>query len=149
MKPQKRNKDLTDAYRLENPYCELFDVLEGRRWDAIRKSWDKFHSRKMHREDYGVEVHHIWGGPHRWDIEPNLVSVSRPAHDYCHKYPDHGRIICLWMKADKGEFSMECRELMRECMGFDSIGILYTFEVTEEWIEELRMDLYERFSSYE
>lgn len=142
----KRNKDITDAYRMNNPLCELFDVLEGRRWDAIRSAWNQFHRRKMHREDYNVEIHHIWGGPHRWDIEPNILSVSRPAHDYCHKYPDHGRIIAIWVKCDKGELD---RDLMRECMGFDSIGIMETFEVTEEWIDELRLDLYERFSSYE
>jgi hypothetical protein len=143
-KRKKRDKDITDAYRLNNPLCELFDVLEGRKWDSILASYKK--GRRVCREDFLVEVHHIWGGPHRWDIDSNIISVSRPAHDYCHKFPDHGRIACLWVKADKGELD---RDLMRECMGFDTIGILESFEVTEEWVENLRLGLYERFSSYE
>lgn len=147
MKPRKRDKALTDTYRMENPLCELWDVLEGENWRRILHAYTR--GLPAIREDFEVVVHHIWGGPHRWDILPNIIAVSQPAHDFCHKYPDLGRVACMWAKADKGEFSREGRTLMRECMGFDAVGIMESFCVTEEWVEDMRLDLNERFSSYE
>lgn len=142
MKVKKKNRTLKQSYRLENPQCEIHEHLEGELWDSIRIDLG---NRRV--EDWQPEIHHIWGGhAHRWDIVPNLIALSKPAHAYCHLMPQHGRIVCLWVKLWKGELD---RELWRECMGFDPIGILDHFDAKEEWVENMLIDIYERVSSYE
>jgi len=49
-------------------------------------------------------VHHIlWGQARRWDIVPNMIALSRTAHDWVHKHKNDGLILCLYTKLKKGE----------------------------------------------
>lgn len=145
-KPKKRNKDLTDAYRMEHIACELGPHLEGPRWEKLKREWlGFFHIRYL--DDFpldSLQLHHINQGCHRWDLVSNILILSPAAHAWCHEEPLHGRIACLWVKIQKGEFD---RDLMRECLGFDVIGRMDSWEVTEEWVEEMRLDIYERLSA--
>jgi hypothetical protein len=146
-KPPKNNLLLTRAYKIAHDECELHMHLKGEAWEKIERSWLGFLgiSRMELLDPELLHLHHIHGGCHRWDIKPNIIHISPAAHEYCHKFLDHGRIVCQWVKAHKGEFKRKGRELMRLCMGFDPIGRLESYEVTEEWVENLRLDLYERF----
>lgn len=140
MKVLKRNPELRRVYMMEQEHtgCELFHHLDGDGWDQIRNAhgnpkWGRL----------SLQCHHIYGGPRRWDVIPNIIAVSQPAHDYCHKFPNNGRIACLWVKCRKGEFD---RELMRTVCGFDVIGRIDSYVITEEWVWQMRLDILEKVS---
>lgn len=140
----KRDPDLVAAYMLEASQsgCELFNHLEGRMWEVTRRNFGVWP--KACASDFNLECHHIFGGPHRWDITPNIIGVSRVAHDYCtsKRYSNNGKVCCLWVKAEKDELDLD---LMRECFGFDPLGRMESWHLTEEWAEDMRRDLLGRF----
>lgn len=133
----KRNRQLQRDYVFtETPGgCELFHHLEGETWDKILASYGY-----PNPESLALEPHHIFGGPHRWDIVTNLLAVCRPVHDWCHRERQSATILGIWVKQSKDEFD---RELVRECMGFDPIGVIEYYDV-EPWVDEVRMVIFER-----
>lgn len=144
-KPPKHNDELVIAYKLENPTCELWHHLDGASWDKMRGAWRR--GKRRRPDDLPVDHHHIFGGhAHRWDIWPNLICVCRPVHDWLHKHPLHGKIACLWVKMTKEELDVD---LLKECLGFNPIGRMASWNVTEEWVELMRQQLNERFPSHE
>lgn len=48
------------------------------------------------------DIHHIWPAP-RVDVWSNLISVSRPSHDWCGDHPIEGKICCMWVKLQKSK----------------------------------------------
>jgi hypothetical protein len=143
--PPKRNKDLTDAYRLENSYCELYHHLEGRQWDRTKHEWKRLGF--YNPDDMVVEIHHIFPGIHRWDVLPNIISVCRPAHDYCTSktYGANGNVLALWVKSEKGELEDSHIEQMTACFGRCPMSIMEQWKLTEQWAIDLRDKLLERF----
>jgi len=85
------------------------------------------------------ETHHIWGGTSgRTDLKSNLIRLSKPAHDWCERFKFDGRIVCLWVKAEKGE--LDPAEV-RVASGFHLWGWLGKDEVKHSWVHRLRIDL--------
>lgn len=89
----RNNEDLAlrDEYRDANPRCEFPRSV-------CRCSGD------------ASDVHHIFHAV-RVDVWSNLISLCRDAHDWCHKHGVDGKLICLGVKAAKGE--IDEAELMR------------------------------------
>jgi hypothetical protein len=139
VKPQKRNKDLTDAYLQENSYCELHEHLQGRQWDRTRREWGN-----KPIDDMRVEPHHIFRGIHRWDILPNVIAVCRPTHDYLtdKPYSMNGNVLAMWVKQEKGELDVD---LMRECFGQCPMAMMERWVLTEQWAKDLRERVLERW----
>lgn len=138
----KRNRELVQAYLLENSWCELYHHIEGEAWDKTREDWKRLGY--SNPDTFGVVPHHIFGGCHRWDIEPNIIAVCDPVHAWCHENRQAATIASIWKKLRDGTFD---RELVRECLGFDPIGVLEGYTVTEEWVDLMRMDIFEMVSS--
>ena len=136
--PPKHNESLVRAYVFEESLsgCELYNHLEGDSWDKQLKAWGY-----PSHESLDVEPHHIFGGGNRWDIVPNIIAISRPVHDWGHRKNPHAlRVAAIWAKLRKGEFD---RDLMRACLGFDPIGKIETYDLQEDWLLDLRMDVLE------
>lgn len=75
-------------YRKENPVCELnsFAMIPA-----------------MFRCKTPSEIHHIFSVRRRLDLLSVIINLSKPAHDWCHRNPVEGRVLCLLVKARKGE----------------------------------------------
>jgi hypothetical protein len=85
------------------------------------------------------ETHHIWGGTSgRTDLKSNLIRLSKPAHDWCERFKFDGRIVCLWVKAEKGE--LDPAEV-RVASGFHLWGWLRKDTPKHPWVENLLFDL--------
>lgn len=136
--PPKRNRSLVQQYVFEEQLsgCELFHHIEGETWDKVRAAWNNPNPDCLY-----LEPHHIFGGPHRWDIVSNLVAISRPAHDWCHQERQSATILSIWVKMEKGEFD---RDLLRSCMGKDPLGEIEYYDVPQ-WAADIRMGILERF----
>lgn len=100
VKPRKRFKSkskplspINKAYREAFPECEITRLLAA---NGVRLP------------DGRCQVHHIqWGHSRRADVWANLITLSKPAHDWCHANPAEGRIICLYAKLRKHELKWE------------------------------------------
>lgn len=79
---------LRAAYREENPWCEFSREKQA----GFRGVVD------------AADVHHIGHQSHRWDAWSNLISLSREAHEWCHKHPTDGVLVSTRIKIGKGEF---------------------------------------------
>lgn len=57
--------------------------------------------------DAAQHTHHIMiaGRGIRWDLRSNLIRISAMAHEFVHRHPVDGRVICLWLKHSKGELN--------------------------------------------
>lgn len=54
------------------------------------------------------EVHHIFSVRRRWDLLSNIIHISHESHvSWCHAFPIDSRILCLLVKARKGELDHE------------------------------------------
>lgn len=85
------------------------------------------------------ETHHIWGGTSgRHDLESNLIRLCKASHDWCERFKTDGRILCLWVKAEKGE--LDPLEVV-EASGFRLWGWLSEEDVTHEWVKPFLFDL--------
>ncbi len=49
------------------------------------------------------ELHHITGGPQRHDVLTNVVMLCRSGHRWVHEDIIPGRILCLWVKQQRGQ----------------------------------------------
>lgn len=91
-----KNLELRETYRQDNPDCELHSIFKC--------GCD------------GHDVHHLMAGSgRRYDLITNLIHICREAHEYCHANPQDGRILCLWVKHQKGEIDLE---EFKRCSGF-------------------------------
>lgn len=138
--PKKRDSELIAAYLLENSYCELHEHMQGPAWDRTRKQWGN-----KRIDDMQVEPHHIFRGIHRWDIEPNVIAVCRPVHDYLtdKRYSMNANVLAVWCKIEKGEWDVE---LMKKCFGgMCPMAAMERWTLTEKWAIELRNELLERW----
>lgn len=97
MNPRKprpwENRDLRAEYAAANPTCELTELLK-----RIGVS--------VARYELGLpdQVHHIVGRTHgTYDVVSNLITVSAAVHAWIHDNQRQGRVLCLWLKAKKGE----------------------------------------------
>lgn len=85
------DKAIQSSYRQNNPGCELWKIIRLYVQDAL---------------PHGTELHHIMGSRKgRADMVTNLIMLSKPAHDWCHKFRTEGNVLCLWVKLAKGELS--------------------------------------------
>jgi hypothetical protein len=130
----KRNRKLVRAYLLENSSCELYRHIQGESWNKTLAEYG--YPNPNHLQ---VEPHHTFGGCHRWDLASNIVAVCRPVHSWAHKNRQAATVAAIWLKVKHGVFD---RELMRECVGFDPIGVLSAYKL-DEWAERMRMDIFE------
>ena len=111
------------AYLAANPDCEITLLMDGKRIPAS-------------------EVHHLWA-PRRDDETTCMVSVARGPHDWAQqKEPTAGRILCLLIKARKGELRLA---RMRKITGWWIDGWLETDKVKrlalECGVENYRQEL--------
>lgn len=87
------NVGILDAYREAFPECELQKLLAR-------------HGLKY--PSGPCQVHHIqWGHSRRKNEWTNLISLSQAAHDWVHKFPADGRILCLFAKLKKNELDWQ------------------------------------------
>ena len=82
-----------EQYRLDNPFCELCNPL------------DRLRVERPNHFLFAIQIHHIVGGFGRKDLLSNLIAVCPSCHAWCEARPQENRIICLWVKIGKGEFS--------------------------------------------
>jgi hypothetical protein len=143
--PLKRNDDLLDEYRENNPVCELYRGLQGRNWTRTVSQWRGLGFTGP--DSCIVEIHHIFPGIHRWDLLPNIISVCRPAHDYVtdKPYSQNGNVLALWVKSEKGELEDEHIEQMTACFGMNPMALMERWKLTEQWAIDTRDKLLERF----
>jgi hypothetical protein len=133
---QKRNRKIVSSYMESIQGCELYRLIEGDSWTKTRDEYGNPNPNSLK-----LEPHHIFGGCHRWDLESNIVAVCRPVHDWAHKNRQSATVVSIWLKLKQGVFD---RELIRECMGFDPIGVIAAYKL-EEWTERMRMDVFGEF----
>lgn len=86
MKPS--NPSLVAAYRKANPVCEL---------SSFTMIPPPFRCRTP------SQIHHIFSVRRRWDLLSVIIHLSEVKHQWCHLHPVEGRILCLLVKARKGE----------------------------------------------
>ncbi len=95
------NLELRAEYREEyGDRCELTEYLSGPDWEKVRRAHGWLWNKRM-------EIHHIYHaatGAGRYDYWPNLISVCRAAHAFCHRGPE-GTIACWYAKMMKGRKS--------------------------------------------
>lgn len=109
-------------YRKANPNCELH-------WCDYMPC----------RSKVATDINHIF---RRQSNEiTNIIHLSRPAHDWFHAYPADGRIMCLLVKARKGE--LDPQGLFR-ASGMYPLGWLEKAEPRLDWIGPYRDELHER-----
>lgn len=94
MRHELKNIGLRQLYRDDNYRCELCSVLKT------------VGIKLLCQGERGLDLHHIVGGTGgRWDVWGNFLTICRPAHNWCHKFPREGRIVCVSVKWAKGEMS--------------------------------------------
>jgi hypothetical protein len=92
----KEQPELVDDYRQRNPECELRIRMKRLGWRSeLWKGWPVD----------AADVHHICHAGGRWDRWSNLISLSRPAHEWCHANGPLGKVLCLLHKALKRELN--------------------------------------------
>lgn len=97
-KKQKNPKLLRD-YKDSHPTCEVG------KW--MRKYGSMGLTTKELLDPTSSDLNHIFGGKGmRWDLLSNIINVNRPVHDWFHRDPVNGRIICLWVKLRNNELDL-------------------------------------------
>ena len=88
---------LRDVYRLQNPRCEIYDIVLHHlpRW--LQKD----------SRPWNCQLHHIIHHCGRIDVLSNLIMVSSDIHvPWVHANPVDARIVCLHAKLRKREFNV-------------------------------------------
>jgi hypothetical protein len=83
------DRELRETYRESWPWCEF------PRGICCRGTHD------------GAHIHHIAHSSRRWDLRSNLIHLCVDAHNWCHKHPQDGALICLRVKVRKDEMDLE------------------------------------------
>jgi len=112
-----RDKEAVRKYLDENPEDELRDYIRGEAWDMVCRNW-------LSAPKWGSEVvHHIVRATGtKYDIPSLMVTVDAMTHEWVHKCPKYGVVLCLWYKAMvKDEFD---RDQVREVTGRDWIAVI-------------------------
>jgi hypothetical protein len=105
----KRDERIREAYRDANPCCEIcgwwHQVADHAKHGKALRDCERCRDQV---DGYWLDcpqVHHILGGPNRYDVACNLLTICGFAHSWIH---DHdiiaGRIVCWRIKLSKGEF---------------------------------------------
>lgn len=137
-------------------YQNLYPFDEAYRWlcEAIpAKQHDKFYSpwfgsawpEKYRLLDRHLQVHHIHQaktGVGKWDLWSNLITVSKPTHDWLHANPIDGRVICLYAKFRKAAFNPEDFVLdeLSQASGKLYPSVIETYDVAGR-VREMRDEL--------
>lgn len=129
------NVEFRELYRSRNPTCEIGD------WLVIAGELEKYTLRD-------VEVHHIsiGGRKGKCDVLSNLISVSREAHEFCHRFPKDGKTICLYVKMRKGELFVE---EVRQAFGMSAGAVVDRNEPTRKWLQPAWEELRRHIQEYE
>lgn len=101
-----QNDEFKAAYMDENPECEFMKYFPkfGSRSCQIPTGIRGILSAPVSIVQPSRDPHHcLWGLSRRWDIRACLVAAGYYGHEFCHQYPDEGRILSLWVKHQKGE----------------------------------------------
>ena len=107
--------ELAQDYTRRNPKCELCRLLGGTAWLEF-----KANDRRLCGDE--VHNHHIWT-PSRWEEgDANFITACPTAHEFVEKYSRFGRLICCWVKIEKGEFE---REVVRRRWRRDPISAIH------------------------
>lgn len=110
------NLKLRQSYARAHPACELAVWLP-----------DHF------EEARSAETHHIMTG--RKDVVSNLLRVSWQSHLWLEEHKFDGRLVAIFIKTQKGEFS---REEFQLASGFFVEGFILTKTARFDWVAEIQ-----------
>ena len=93
----------------------------------------------------GLHIHHVLGGPNRIDAEWNIVRLCLEAHDWVHRRPQAGKILCWHILDSRGAFDLEATH---KAWGQCPLARIERAlpEIAEEWIRRMAMVLLEKHS---
>ena len=83
-----------------------------------------------------LHIHHVLGGAHRIDAPWNLVRLCGNCHDWVHRRPQAGKILCWHILDSRGAFEPEViREWWQKC----PLGVIEWAlpTIQEDWIRRM------------
>ena len=83
-----------------------------------------------------LEIHHVLGGAHRIDKPWNLVRLCGNCHEWVHRRPQAGKILCWHILDSRGAFEPEViREWWQKC----PLGVIEWAlpTIQEDWIRRM------------
>jgi hypothetical protein len=124
---QRRNSDplVLQAFADSVTRCEAADFLDG----CGRR----------------LEIHHVLGGAHRIDAPWNLVRLCGNCHEWVHRRPQAGKIMCWHILDSRGAFDpVVIRQRWQKCpLGVIEVALP---EIQEDWIRAMGEELLQKHS---
>jgi hypothetical protein len=93
----------------------------------------------------GLHIHHVLGGPNRIDAEWNIVRLCLEAHDWVHRRPQAGKILCWHILDSRGAFDpVVIRQWWKKC----PLGVIEWAlpTIQEDWIRRMGEVLLQKHS---
>ena len=94
------------------------------------------------------DVHHIHGGyTGRWDLWSELISLSRPVHEWVENHPVEGRVVCLyakWRKSKSANAEDFDQGELSQASGKTYPQVIQTYDVTGEF-KKMRNEMVKGF----
>jgi len=83
-----------------------------------------------------LEIHHVLGGADRIDARWNLVRLCGNCHDWVHRRPQAGRIMCWYILDSRGAFEPDT---IRQAWGQCPLARIERAlpEIAEDWIRRM------------
>jgi hypothetical protein len=146
----KRDSNAIATYRESHPCCELAGW-----WHQVAERWtspEYLHNCDRFRDATSggwlecPQTHHIIGGPFRYDVPCNLITICGYSHSWIHEAdPIAGKIVCWRAKLSRGEFDPDAiAELWgRMVSGWLEMDLVTTRCMTSPRLDQWRRELIE------
>lgn len=134
------NEPLRHKYADSHHECELWPILREHNVRLYMPLWGQIvPAGACYRTVAAAHTHHIFTNP-RWDLVTNIIRLSAVVHSWCHEHLDESRVLCLYVKWQKGELDVAKLDEIRRAstLGFVELA---TFADEFAWIEPYRVKL--------